>query len=239
MGESFNVTTFNVLSKPWPQNLADFEENGGSLPVDTAYGQDGPCNLSQVPSLFPEIEEVLGPATDKTDVDEDATRELGMNYEFISNVISSLTTPSIGVAVVSYLKTFSYETTEEPITCCKPFAIYSLHDDYEVWPAVKYRVGEMEVLVLFYPETLDDGNLFLSALTHYGLGKHWTPMGKDWKQSSISWYVRDLNSFRALCVAAQHLMEDVPHADMCTGDAKKLSEEQSSRTEYFPPQNGC
>jgi hypothetical protein len=95
---------------------------------------------------------------------------------------------------------------------------YSLTADYERWPVVQWNEGDVEVLRLYH---LEDSSC--SWLTHYGLGKHWTPAGKNWLQASVSWSVRNRRSLRSLFVASQHLKESLRLSSDILNEQEKSS----------------
>jgi hypothetical protein len=121
------------------------------------------------------------------------------SYESISSLLSAYLTPAEAHLIASDFAQYIQQAVER-VRDLRVSVCYSLAADEKSWPVVEWKEGDVEVLRLYH---LEDNSC--SWLTHYGVGKHWTPAGKDWLQAAVSWSVRNRRSLRSLFVASQHL----------------------------------
>jgi hypothetical protein len=131
-----------------------------------------------------------------------------------SSLRSAHLTPAEANSVASDLAKYVLHAAER-VYNLRISVCYSLTTDYERWPVVQWKEGDVDVLRMYH---LEDSSC--SWLTHYGLGKHWTPAGKDWLQAAVSWSVHDQTSLRSLFVASQHLKGSLRWSDMLNEQEK-------------------
>lgn len=148
-----------------------------------------------------------------------------IDYDHLFDFFSIAFTRTAAEHIVDFMKNYASRAIY-PVSKFGVSVLRSLTTEYNDWAMLEWREGEVEVLTLIH---VGDGeNFSCDRITHYGLGKHSTSSGKDWKQGAISWSFGEMSSLESLVVAVHHVLRI---SRMPSSDCLEQYWDQTSRGE--------
>lgn len=126
-----------------------------------------------------------------------------IDYDHVFDFFSIAFTQAVARHIVEFMKNYASQTID-PVSKFGVSVLRSLTTEYNDWAMLEWREGEVEAMTLIHVG--DSENFSCDRITHYGLGKHSTSTGKDWKQGAISWSFGEMSSLESLVVAVHHVL---------------------------------